>query len=102
MSDRPQPLINRGDDGFGEAALYDIVENQLRDGVPPAVPATLERLIAAGESRTDAVHYIACVLSVELFEILVNDGAFDEARYDANLAALPALPYDSDALEDTA
>jgi len=102
MSDRPEPLTARGDGGFGEAALYEIVENQLRDGVPPVVRATLARLIAAGEARADAVHYIACVLSVELFEILVNDGGFDEARYSANLAALPALPYDSDALESPA
>lgn len=102
MNERPEPLTAGGDDGFGEAALHEIVENQLRDGAPSMVPATLARLRAAGESRADAIHLIACVLSVELFEILVNDGAFDEARYAANLAALPALPYDSETLESRA
>ena len=56
--------------------------------------ATLARLVDGGMPRADAVHYIACVLSVELFEILVNDGVFDEERYAAHLAALPALPYE--------
>ncbi|MEQ8661290.1 MAG: hypothetical protein RLW62_10765 [Gammaproteobacteria bacterium] len=98
MSDLPPPLTERDADGLGVAALREIVENQLRDATPPAVPATLARLLDAGISRDDAVHYIACALSVELFEILVNDGAFDAARYADHLAALPALPYDAAAL----
>ncbi|MEQ8495625.1 MAG: hypothetical protein RIA38_00370 [Microcella pacifica] len=98
MSELPAPLTEQGEDGLGENALREIVENQLRDGVPAAVPLALARLREDGMSRADAVHYIACALSVELFEILVNDGSFDEARYAANLEALPALPYDSDAL----
>lgn len=97
---KPVSLIARNapDDADGETALIAIVENQLRDGTPPAVRDTLKRLMDAGEIRDTALRYIACAMSVELFEILERKGSYDEARYLAHLRALPALPYDEDAL----
>ena len=40
----------------------------------------------------------AASLSVEFFEILEHGARFDGERYADNLAALPALPYDEDAI----
>lgn len=95
MTDRrPAMLVDSGDDPAIRAAIFDTIENQIRDREPAETAASLERLMAAGESRDVALHYIACALSVEFFEILENGNAFDEARYVANLKALPALPYD--------
>ncbi len=99
MRKPPASLVLREEGGAdGDKALLDIIENQLRDGTPPAVRETLARLMAAGETREDAVRYIACAMSVELFEIIERKGRYDEARYLANLAALPALPYDESEL----
>lgn len=98
MSARHPVLLIDEDDGEAVRVLFDTVENQLRDGDPPAVAAALARLLAAGESRATALRYIACALSVEFCEILEHGGQFDGERYADNLEALPALPYDEDAI----
>jgi len=97
----PSSLIRapRSADEADPGVLFDIIENQLRDDTPPAVREALERLMAGGESRDEAIRYIASAFSVELFEILQAGGRYDEARYVANLRALPTLPFDAD--EDT-
>jgi hypothetical protein len=75
-------------------AIIEVVENQLRDNQPPETKETLERLISMGETRENAMRYIASVLSVELFEVLKSKKPYDEKRYIKNLKALPKLPYD--------
>lgn len=95
MTHRPAPLTDFGDDVAARTSLYDTVENQVRDGTPPAAAAALARLLAAGHARDDAINLIACALSVEFCEILQHDGTYDEARYSAHLEALPDLPYDA-------
>ena len=91
---RPMMLVESEDDPVIHQAIFDTIENQIRDREPAETAATLERLLAAGESRDIALRYIACALSVEFFEIIQHGTAFDEARYMRNLQALPALPYD--------
>ena len=76
--------------------LLEIVENQLRDGTPPETRTTLDRLMDDGYSREEAVELIACVVSAEIFDVLKNMQVFDEARYVAELRALPRLPWESD------
>ena len=72
--------------------IVEIIENQLRDNTPPEVRQTLNRLMGMGETRENAIHYIACALSTELFHIFKNNAEFNESRYKANLNALPKLP----------
>lgn len=90
----PKMLIDSEDDPAIHAAIFDTIENQIRDGEPAETAATLQRLMSQGLSRERALGYIGCALSVEFFEIVEHQGAFDLARYVANLRALPALPYD--------
>lgn len=75
-------------------AIFAAIENQIRERTPPEVELALQRLMASGEPRDNALRYIACALSVEFFEILHNDALYDEVRYVRNLRALPQLPYD--------
>lgn len=75
-------------------AIVEIVENQLRDNNPPETKETLERLMETGETRENAIRYIASVLSVEIFEMQKHQEAFDLKRYIKNLNALPELPYE--------
>lgn len=77
-------------------AIVEAVENQIRDDDPPETKRTLKRLMASGESRENAIRYIACALSVEVFEALKNQTPYNEARYIKNLSALPRLPFDDE------
>ena len=75
-------------------AMVEAVENQIRDNDPPETRTTLERLMSLGESRENAMRYIASVLSIELFEALHNKTPYNEERYLTNLRNLPELPED--------
>lgn len=76
-------------------ALVEVVENQIQDNDPPETRITLDRLMSLGESRENAMRYIASVLSVEVFEMLKNKTPYNEERYLTNLKNLPELPFDS-------
>ena len=75
-------------------AIVEAVKNQLSENDPPETRVTLERLMEMGESRENAIRYIASALSVEIFGALKNNQPYDGERYVANLKALPKLPYD--------
>ena len=97
MSEKhPVMLVDGEDDETLREAIFDTIENQIRDGEPAATAATLRRLMEGGMSRELALRHIGCALSVEFFEIVKNGAAFDLARYVGNLEALPQLPYDED------
>lgn len=72
------------------------VENQLAENNPPQVAWTLERLLVEGIQREEALKYIACALSVEIFQVLKHGATYDEARYLRNLARLPELPWEDE------
>ena len=86
MAEAPNPRLRR--------ALLEVVENQLRDGTPPETRATLERLVAAGHTREQAVELIACVVSCEVFDVLKSGQPYNETRYLTGLRALPRLPWE--------
>ena len=75
-------------------ALVEVVENQIQDNDPPETRLTLDRLMSLGESRENAMRYIASVLSLEVFEIFKYQTPFNEERYLTNLKNLPELPSD--------
>jgi peroxiredoxin family protein len=77
-----------------QAAIYEIVDNQLREGIPPETRQTLERLIAEGHSRQEARRLIACAVVSEIFDILQRHEPYDEDRYIAALQRLPTMPWE--------
>jgi hypothetical protein len=70
------------------------VENQIRKNDPPETKETLNRLVQSGQSREEALRLIAGVLANEMFEVMKSKTHYDNARYVANLARLPNLPWD--------
>ena len=78
-----------GDEQRIEDAILVIAENQLKENKPPETKITLDRLMAAGESRESAMKCIAGVLSNEIFEMMKDNVTFNEYRYTENLKALP-------------
>jgi hypothetical protein len=49
-----------------QAAVMEMVENQLSNNDPPQTGQTFKRLIEAGHSEKEAKRLIACVVSAEI------------------------------------
>jgi len=71
-----------------KAAILEVVENQIRNSNPPETRQTLERLLAAGYSRQQAIEMIGSALIEEIWAILHDHKLFDRARFTALLEQL--------------
>ena len=78
---------------FDEETLLEMVENQLADGHPLQVKATLMRLVMKGTPREEALQYIACALGAELMAMEAEQGPFNLVRYGEFLDSLPEMPW---------
>lgn len=77
------------------AMMIGIVENQLRDNDPPETRKTLDRLMASGHDREEAMRLIACVVASEIFHVMKYKREFDRGRYAMHLDLLPTMPWDA-------
>jgi len=75
-------------------AIFEAVENQIRDNNPPITKETFDRLIAEGYSKNEAMKLIGFSLANEISEIMNNNQLFNEERYSQNLRNLPDLPWE--------
>ena len=94
MKKKPEKIVKaESEEGqLAGEAIVEAVENQLKENNPPETKQALEKLLSLGESRENAIRYIASVLCVEIFETLKNNTPYNEKRYINNLNALPDLP----------
>lgn len=76
----PDPEIAR-------AAIFEVIENQMRDGTPPETRQTYDRLMADGNSHDETMKLIGCVVSSEIFDMLQHNELYNEERYVAALQA---------------
>ena len=76
------------------AAVMEIVQNQLRDLDPPETKETYDRLLDEGYDEDEARRLIGCVVVSEIFDIMKSNKPFDAGRYAQALAGLPKLPYE--------
>ena len=74
------------------ALIHATVENQLATDDPPEVQKVLEKLLADGLDRHEAIHAIGAVLSEQLFSVLKDPSQPTQAggSYLENLATLTA------------
>ncbi|QFU24211.1 hypothetical protein FM038_020015 [Shewanella eurypsychrophilus] len=86
-------MDNEQDSYMTQEMLIETVENQIADGEPQKVKATLMRLVMTGTSREEAIQWIACALAVEIFDIMKNETTFNAKRYDQHLDALPNMDW---------
>lgn len=77
-------------------AILEVVENQLDANDPPKIRETLNRLMAEGIERDEALKYIACALSVEIFGAMKHSEPFNPEWYNNNLDGLPDMPWEDD------
>jgi hypothetical protein len=71
-------------------AFLDTVLNQIETGDPPETKKTFDRLMASGQSKSQALQHIAAVLRVEMNRMLAESSPFDNARYAALLEKIPS------------
>jgi hypothetical protein len=76
------------------AAILEVVENQLLEGNPPETQQTYDRLIKAGYSDKETRDLIGCVVSSEIFEVLKKKEPYDRDRFISALKRLPTLPWE--------
>ena len=69
--------------------MHVAVETQLATGEPSEARAALERLMAAGAARHEALHGIGAAFAGELAEMQREGRPFDRTRYIQRLNALP-------------
>ena len=79
-----------------QAAIMEVVENQLRNNDPPQTRQTLTRLIEAGNSERETKRLIACVVSVEIFDVLKKNEPFNLDRFVKGLNQLPTMPWEEE------
>jgi hypothetical protein len=76
-----------------QAALYDVLDTQLRDGDPPETRATLDRLRSDGVEEKEARRLISCVIAAEIFAVMKSNKPFDRERFVGRLETLPKMPW---------
>jgi hypothetical protein len=79
------------------AAVHVVVENQIALREPAEVAATLERLVAEGLDRHEAVHAIGKVVADELVAIGRESRRFDPEAYRRALRDLSAKRFREEA-----
>lgn len=68
--------------------LIEVVENQLRDNDPPITRETLQRLLAAGYTKSQAKEKIASVVIGHIYDAMHDGIPFDGTKYEAELRGL--------------
>jgi hypothetical protein len=77
-------------------ALFEAIENQMREDNPRETKATFHRLLDAGYSRKETMKLLARVLLVELNDMVRDNRLYEEASYVKKLKALPRLPWEEE------
>ncbi len=90
------PSDAKGDPARARAALLGVIETQIASNDPPEAKEALDRLLAQGFSRDECLKYLASALIGELFGAIKGQSNYDQARYIANLKALPRLPWEKE------
>ena len=61
--------------------ILEVVENQLRDNDPPAAKQAYQKLIDGGYTAKEAKEKIGAVVLTEIYDVMKENQAYDEKRY---------------------
>jgi hypothetical protein len=75
-----------------QAAIFEVVDNQMAAGDPPETKETFERLLGEGFSEEDAKKLIGQAICTEIYRIGKYKEVFNKQRYLRNLRNLPREP----------
>lgn len=88
--------MSEPDRRIAREALFEAIENQMKADNPRETKETFDRLRAAGYSRKETMKFLACVLLVELNEMVRDNRMYDEPSYVNKLKALPQMPWENE------
>jgi len=77
-----------------QAAIFEVVDNQMEGGDPPETKETFDRLLGEGFSKEDAKKLIGQAICVEIYCIGKYKKEFNRERYLKNLRNLPREPQE--------
>jgi len=75
-----------------QAAIFEVVDNQIAADEPPETKETFERLLGEGFSKEDAKKLIGQAICVEIYCIGKHKEMFNKNRYTRSLRNLPKEP----------
>ncbi len=75
-----------------QAAIFEVVDNQMAAGEPPETKETFERLLGEGFSEEDAKKLIGQAICTEIYRTGKYKEFFNRQRYLRNLRNLPREP----------
>jgi len=81
------------------AIIHAAIETQVAQGHAAASRA-LERMLAEGLDRHDAVHAVGSVMAKHMFDIMKHGQTFDEKAYATDLDALSAERWRAESQDD--
>jgi hypothetical protein len=81
------------------AIIHAAIETQVAQGHAAASRA-LERMLADGLDRHDAVHAVGSVMAKHMFDIMKHGQSFDEKAYATDLDALSAERWRAESQDD--
>ncbi len=77
---------------YAQAAIFEVVDNQMAAGDLPETKQTFERLLREGFSEEDAKKLIGQAICVEIYRIGKYKEQYNRERYVRNLRNLPREP----------
>ena len=80
------------------SVVFDVIHNQIRDGIPPETRRTYGRLLADRYSEEEVMLCISWAVIAEMFSASKEGRTYDERTFVASLRALPRLPWDEGAI----
>lgn len=84
-------MKRRADTAQLRQAFLEIVDTQLRDGMPPETGKAFRRLVDAGHSPQDAKRLLSVVVGHEVLQVMATQQPFNHARFVEALDQLPDL-----------
>lgn len=76
------------------AAVLEIVKNQIRDETPPETKRTYQRLLDERYSEKEVLNLLGCAVISEIYDVLQEGKPYDQQRFIAALKRLPILPWE--------
>ncbi|ALC16508.1 hypothetical protein DSOUD_1730 [Desulfuromonas soudanensis] len=73
------------------AAILEVVQNQIESNDPPETSQTLHRLMAEGYSPVEAKALVGSVVAAEVYYVMKEGTPFDINRFVAALHKLPVI-----------
>jgi hypothetical protein len=78
---------------FAGEAVFEAINNQIRDNNPPETKQTYDRLMKEIKNHNEVMKYIGVVMMAEILDILKSRKPFNKKRYIGRLNKLPDISW---------